>query len=326
MKPDTSRSIRVALFFIFGAFLVWTVHDTFQAKNAYNENAYTIRAPFEDVKQLKSGSDVRLSGVSIGSVADLRLEDGQAVAILQIKKIHKVPVDSFATITTAGLLGNNYVSIQVGSLYQYLLDSDTIKTKEGADINKIVEQLGDIGKRISSFLDDFSGKDGGSLLSGLTGIVEEVRPKINGILDNVSEITNHVANGKGSAGKFIYEETAHSELLLLADNIKKTASDAGQFFQNADSVVNKLDKEGEGPLAFLLNNKKATSQLQDTLANVNDFTKQLNSKDSTLGKLISNDDLYVEAKSILNKVHNAVEGVENSGPMTAVGISASALF
>lgn len=326
MNADTSRSIRVGLFFIFGAILVWIVYDTFTAKNAYNENAYTVRAPFEDVKQLKSGSDVRLSGVSIGSVADLRLEDGEAVAVLQIEKIHKIPVDSLAIITTAGLLGNNYVSIQVGGLNQYLVDKDTIKTKEGADINKIVEQLGEIGQRISGFLDGVSGDDKGSLLGGLNGIIQEAGPKINGILDNMSEITNKVVSGKGSAGKFIYEDTAHTEILAVADNIKKAAADAEQFFKSATGVVNKIDKEGDGPLSFLLNDKNATSQLRDTLANVNNFTKQLNSKDSTLGKLISNDDLYLEAKSILNKVHNAVEGVENSGPMTAVGISASALF
>lgn len=326
MNSNTSRSIRVGLFFIFGAIAVWIVYDTFTAKNAYNDNSYAIRAPFEDVKQLKVGSDVRLSGVSIGSVADLRLEDGQAVAILQIEKIQKVPVDSFATITTAGLLGNNYVSIQVGGLRDYLANNNTIKTKEGADINKIVEQIGDIGKRISDFLDDVSGKDNGSLLGGINGMIEEVRPKVKGILDNVSEITLQVASGKGSAGKFIYEDTAHKELMSVADNIKKAASDAESFFKNASAIVNKLGQEGDGPLSFILNNKNATTQLKDTIANVNEFTKRLNDKDSTLGRLISNDDLYVQAESILNKVNNAVEGVENSGPMTAVGISASALF
>ncbi len=326
MNANTSRSIRVGLFFIVGAILVWIVYDTFTAKNAYNENAYILRAPFEDVKQLKVGNDVRLSGVSIGSVAALRLEDGLAVAILQIEKIHKVPVDSLATITTAGLLGNNYISIQLGGLPQNLEENDTVRTKEGADINKIVEQLGDIGKRISGFLDDLSGQEKGSLLGGITGMIEDVRPKINGILDNMADITNQVASGKGSAGKFIYEDTAHTQVVAVVDTIKKAAGDAEKFFKDAAKVINKLDEGGDGPLSFILNDKNATSQLRATLANVNDFTQRLNSKDSTLGKLISDDDLYVKADSILNKVHNAVEGVENSGPMTAVGIGASALF
>lgn len=326
MNANTSRSIRVALFFIFGAGLIWIVHDTFTAPNAYRENGYPIRAPFEDVKQLKAGSDVRLAGVSIGSVGDLRLEDGQAVAILSIEHNHRIPVDSVATITTAGLLGNNYVSIQAGNKYQYLNESDTIKTKEGADMNKIVEQLGEIGTKISGFLDDFSGKGEGSLLNNVNSMMEEARPKLNIILDNLSEITNQMTSAKGTMGKLLYEDSAHTELLAAAEAIKKAAEDAEIFFKEAGSVIKNFSTEGDGPLSFILNDRNAKAQLQDSIANVSAFTKRLNSTDSTLGKLISNDDLYNHAESILNKVSASVESVENSGPMTAVGIGASALF
>lgn len=326
MNSDITRSILVGLFFIFGTIAIWIVYDTFTSKNPYNENSYIVRAPFENVKELKINNDVRLSGVSIGSVCDLRLEDGQAVAILLIKKDQQIPVDSHATITTAGLLGNNYISIQAGSLNQYLVDSDTIRTREGADINKIVEQLGDIGKRISVFLDDISGKEEGSLLGGLSGIVQEVRPKINGILDNITDITTQVTTGKGSLGKLVYADTAHSELLTAADSIKKTAGDAQDFFKNATKLVNKIGTEGDGPLSFIINDKNATAQLRNSIANIDNFTQRLNNENSTLGKLISNDELYTQVEAIINKVHNAVEGVENSGPMTAIGISASALF
>lgn len=326
MNANSSRSIRVALFFIFGVVLTWIVYDTFTVSKSYNEHSYVLRAPFEDVKQLKTGSDVRLSGVSIGSVTELRLENNQAVAMLQIHKNHVVPVDSIAIITTAGLLGNNYISIQVGNLHQYLNESDTIKTKEGADINRIVEQLGQIGNKISNFLDDMSGSESGSLFGGINNMIEEARPKINGVLDNLNEITGKVASGKGTAGKLIYEETAHSQIVAAVDTIQKAAVNADNFFKNASTLMDKLNKDNEGPLAFILNNKEATNQLRDTLANVNEFSQRLNSQESTLGKLISDDGLYKQTESILNKVNNAVEGVENSGPMTAVGVAASALF
>lgn len=318
MNSNISRSIRVALFFIFGAVLLWIVYDTFTAPNAYRENGYPLRAPFEDVKQLKVGSDVRLSGVSIGSVANLRLEGGQAIAVLSIDHDQEIPIDSVATITTAGLLGNNYVSIQAGALRQYLTEHDTIRTKEGADIGKIVEQLGVIGGKISHLLDDFSGKDKGSLLSSVNGMIEEMRPKLNMLFDNLNHLTTQVKNGQGSLGKFIYQDAVHTELLSAVAGIKNAAGDVQQFFKDA--------KGGEGPLAFILHDKEAAGHLRESLANVNDFSKKLNNEHSTLGKLISNDDLHVQAESILNKVSNAVESIENSGPMTAVGIAGGALF
>lgn len=318
MNSNTSRSIRVALFFIFGVVLLWIVYDTFTAPNAYRENGYHLRAPFEDVKQLKIGSDVRLSGVSIGSIANLRLEGGQAIAILSIDHGQEIPIDSVATITTAGLLGNNYVSIQTGTLRQYLTEHDTIRTKEGADMGKIVEQLGAIGGKISHLLDDFSGKDKGSLLGSVNGMIDEMRPKLNTLLDNLNNLTTQISSGKGSLGKFIYHDGVHTELLSAVEGIKKAAGDAQQFFKDAGG--------GEGPLSFILHDKEAAGNLRETLANVNDFSKRLNNEHSTLGKLISSDDLHVQAESILNKVNNAVESMENSGPMTAVGIVAGGMF
>lgn len=318
MNSQTSGTIRVALFFIFGAVLLWIVYDTFTAPKARRDSAYPLRAPFEDVKQLKVGSDVRLSGVSIGSVANLRLEGGQAIAVLNIDNKNELPVDSVAVITTAGLLGNNYVSIQPGLLHQYLSENDTIKTKEGADMHKIVEQLGAIGQKISHLLDDFSGKDKGSLLGSVNGMIDDVRPKLNIILDNLNNTTTHIASGKGTVGKFIYEDYIHGELLAAVNGIKKAAADMEKFFKDAAG--------GGGPLSFILTDKKATEELRSSIANINEFTKRLNNEQSTLGKLVSTDELHKKAENILNKVHNAVEGVENSGPMTAVGITAGAFF
>ncbi|PWU06055.1 MAG: hypothetical protein C5B43_02365 [Verrucomicrobia bacterium] len=327
MNSQTSGTIRVALFFIFGAVLLWIVYDTFTSPKARRDNTYPLRAPFEDVKQLKIGSDVRLSGVSIGSVANLRLEGAQAVAILSIDNKNELPVDSMAVITTAGLLGNNYISIHPGILKQYLSENDTIRTKEGADMHKIVEQLGAIGQKVSLLLDDFTGKDKGSLFSNMNGIIDDVRPKINVILDNLNHTTTQVASGKGTFGKFIYGDKVHEELMAAVMGIKQAAADAEKFFKEAGGVINKLNQEnGGGPLAFLLHDKKAAVDLKESIANVNDLTRRLNNEKSTLGKLINTDELHAKAENILNRVHNAVEGIENSGPMTAVGISAGALF
>ena len=49
-------------------------------------------------------------------------------------------------------------------------------------------------------------------------------------------------------------------------------------------------------------------------------------KSIILKVIISNDDLYKKAESALNKVDKAVDSVSNSGPITAVGVAANALF
>lgn len=325
MHANITRSIRVGLFFLFGASLIWIVHETFTEANLYSETGYPIRAPFEDLKQLKLGSDVRLAGVSIGAVTDLRLEDGEAVAELSIERSFKIAIDSVATITTAGLLGNNYVAIQAGDKSEFLIEGDSIKTRQTADVSEVVAKVGEIGEKISRFLDSMSSDGDGSMFDKFNSMVDDIGPKLNRILDNVELVTDNLRNGTGTMGKLMQEDTAYNELLSVADEIKAAANDAKIFFNDAQGLVDKLSN-GNGPLAFILDDEQAAGQLRDTVANINEFSDKLNSNNSTLGKLIADDKLYKEAESILNKVSNAVDGVENSGPITAVGVTAGALF
>ena len=325
MNSDISRSIRVGLFFLFGSILIWIVHETFTEANLYSEAGYMIKAPFENLKQLKLGSDVRLAGLSIGAVTDLRLEGDKAVAELSIERDFKVPIDSIATITTAGLLGNNYVSIQSGGGDEYLIEGDTITTKETADISEVISNVGDLGDKISKFLDDMSGEGSGGMLGSVNKMVDEVSPKLNKALDNIVQVSESLNSKVGTLGKLINEDKAYNELLVAVDDIKAAAKDASAFFGDAKTLVGKFGN-GHGPLDFILNDKEAAIQLKDSVANINEFSKSLNNSDSTLGKLIKDDSLYREAKTILGKVGNAVDGIENSGPITAVGVTAGALF
>ncbi len=78
---------------------------------------YTLTARFEHVEGIRVGSDVRLSGIKIGTVVAEALEPGTyfAVLTLSIDKDVKLPTDTSAKIVTEGLLGNKYVDLQPGA-------------------------------------------------------------------------------------------------------------------------------------------------------------------------------------------------------------------
>lgn len=77
---------------------------------------YEVDARFNRVDGLNVGSDVRLGGIKIGSVADLSLDTTtyQAVATLGIISDVVLPTDSSARILNEGLLGGTYIDIQPG--------------------------------------------------------------------------------------------------------------------------------------------------------------------------------------------------------------------
>lgn len=325
MEATVSRSIRVGLFFLFGLALIWIVHETFTESNLYSEYGYPVRAPFEDLKQLKNGSDVRLAGVSIGAVTETKLDDGQALAVLSIEPDFLIPVDSIAMITTAGLLGNNYVTIEMGKEERYLRGGDTMRTREAPDLNKVIGKVGDLGDKISKFIEGITGDEAGDLLGPLNNMIEDMRPKIDTVLNNMVSVSERLLEQEGTLGKLINDDEAYRKFVSAADGIGEAANDARDLFSGAKDAVDKLGN-GEGPLDFVLNDKHAADQLRQSVANINEFSSKLNDSNSSLGKLISDDGLYNRADSVLSKVEGAVENVENSGPVSAVGVVSSALF
>ncbi len=93
-----------------------------------DHNGYNLIAKFENADGLSSGSDVKISGVKIGSVVtqDLDKNSFQAVITLKLNKDVKIPTDSSAKISSEGLLGSKYISIVPGGDTEFLTQNQEI--------------------------------------------------------------------------------------------------------------------------------------------------------------------------------------------------------
>jgi len=79
-------------------------------------------------------------------------------------------------------------------------------------------------------------------------------------------------------------------------------------------------------LGTLIYDEKTASSLKLTVNNLQELSHKLNSGEGTLGRLINDDSLYLEAQSTVQKVNRAVDGLADQGPITAVGVAANSLF
>lgn len=95
---------------------------------------YEVVARFDRIDGLATGSDVRLSGIKIGSVTGQTLDTKtyQAVVRLNVDSSVKLPDDSSAKIATEGLLGGSYLSIEPGGSDAMLKAGGEIKFTQGA--------------------------------------------------------------------------------------------------------------------------------------------------------------------------------------------------
>lgn len=82
--------------------------------NLFNNEQYPIKASFTSVSGLKEDTTVEMSGVTVGHVEDIRLENYQAIVTMLIHNDIQIPEDTIASIRTQGLLGAKFVEITPG--------------------------------------------------------------------------------------------------------------------------------------------------------------------------------------------------------------------
>lgn len=336
-----SQSIRVGIFFVLGVALSWIAYETLSGARLERAKGYRIEATFDNLQQLKTSDEVRMAGVRIGNVAATRLDGVRAVAVLQIDEQYKIPADSEATITTAGLLGTNYVAIIPGTSADPLSDGAKIATFKTPGFNDVVAEVGKIGERmdqvfakVEDSLDGLKGLTGGgdeqeggpgSLFSSLNEVVNENRETLKSTLANFDQISSEIAKGEGTIGKLIKDPAAYDQLLATAKDIQKTANDASGLIAEAQNIMDHV-KQGDGALGAIIYDEQTGQDIKVAIANVKDFSAKLNSTDNSLGRFLADDELFVQAQDTLSKVNGAVSRFDDSGPITAVGILASALF
>lgn len=94
---------------------------------------YRFSAQFNNIGGLKPQAKVSLAGVAIGRVASIELDPESYIAIAHIEifdKSLKIPEDSRVGIVTAGLLGDNYLTVTAGFSEEFINDGDVLDTSQ----------------------------------------------------------------------------------------------------------------------------------------------------------------------------------------------------
>ena len=105
---------------------------------------YQLTAKFDNIGGLKVRGPVKSAGVVVGRVAEIRLDPGsyEAHVTLTIDGRYRFPKDTFASILTAGLLGEQYIGLDAGGDEKMLKDGDVVaKTQSAVVLEKLISQF-----------------------------------------------------------------------------------------------------------------------------------------------------------------------------------------
>ena len=144
MKSNAFETFIGAIVIILAAVFLFY---SFSVTDNYTNGSYKVTAVFNRIDGIQNGSDVRLSGIKIGTVANSLLKQTtyEAELNLLIENSIKIPDDSSAKITSDGLLGNSYVSIEPGGSEIFIEENGQILFTQGS-----IDLIGLVGQTLFS--------------------------------------------------------------------------------------------------------------------------------------------------------------------------------
>ena len=146
MQHTATQDTLVGLFVAAGiAGLFFLALQVSNLSSFSNQDTYTVTARFESSGGLKVKSAVSAAGVKIGKVTDIHLDPKsyESVVTMEIEsKYTTLPDDSTASIFTAGLLGEQYISLDAGGSETYLKEGSNIEITQSAIVlEKVIGQF-----------------------------------------------------------------------------------------------------------------------------------------------------------------------------------------
>jgi len=275
-----------------------------------------VSALFDTVQDLKVGDRVKMAGVEIGRVDKIEIADEKVSVTMKLKLDANVKTDSKAVIKFTGLMGQNFVAVSFGAPGSPAADEGAVlQTEEQPDLSAIMAKLDSAAGGIQNLTKSFTGDKIDNLLGPLTDFIKQNSAPITATIANVKNVSSQIAAGQGTIGKMIYDDALYTTALSTVSNLQDTAT-------SIQSVVSNVSA-GQGTIGKLLTDETLYHATTSSMTNLNSILIKVNQGQGTVGKLVNDQDFYKNAKLSLQKLDKAADGLEDTGPLSVIGIMAN---
>ena len=225
-------------------------------------------AHYEQVNGLQDAAAVVLRGVKIGQVTGITIntEEGGVDVKLSVDSSYDIPVNSKAMMISAGLMGGKSIEIVLGDATEVLENGATIEGGITPDMFETLgSELGDVKERVSVLLDNLN-----NTVSGVDSLID----------NNSKSITLAISN--------LQKVMADLERSNIVSNIDGLCASLNGAMPKIDSIVTDLQT-----VSASLRENESGKKLAEAITEVNSLLAKFNSGNGTVGKLVSDEQLYI---------------------------------
>jgi len=224
--------------------LLWLLITSQKTQNLFEEEI-TLYATMSSIQAVNKGTDVIISGLDIGSVTDVAIDDNNNIVISMsiLKKYQKlIRSDSIAQLFNLkfAMLGKEVIEISVGSPNLPIIeDGSTLPFKESLNLVEMISKfepvLGNLQDSITRINEILQTVDPQQLGDNLNNIAS--------ISSNLKVISDQLAQGKGVAGSVIFDDKMQGDVLTTTENLKTITQQTQGLIEQIKVLLVSLQKQ-----------------------------------------------------------------------------------
>ena len=249
MKKNSTNKIKLGIFVSLGLVVLILAIYYIGEKQLLFQSTFRLTGVFTDVGGLQPGNNVRLSGISIGTVESISLISDTTVRVeIVIDESSRkfIKKDAIATIGSEGLIGNKVLVINPGTGGKKSIENnDVIQTAQPIDVDDIMVSL-------KTTIDN-------------TAI----------ITGDLAKISTNIESGKGTIGRLMMDPTWRENIQSTIINLKDGSEKFVVFMDKSQEIDNIL-------LALNSNIDSTSAVIQD----LSKITSNIESGEGVVGKLL----------------------------------------
>jgi len=286
-----SKEIKAA-FFVLSTILLFIFGFNYLKGSSILDKQKTIYAVYDEVDGLLVGANVMINGLSIGNVTELDFLPNSTKILVTLKVKDKLNFSSksIASIYETGVLGGLAISIEpVFERESIVKTGDTLMSSVRPGLTELINrQIEPLSRQLQSTITSVD-----SIFTGASNVLnrqtqEEIKESISVLTSAINAINN---------SSLIIEETLTSKNTQInntLDNIENISS-------NLSNVSDDLNSFG---LSSLLSN------LEVSVDGISSIVDKLDSDNSTLGKLINEDEVYNNLNSSIESLNILINDIK----------------
>ncbi|MFS4469301.1 MlaD family protein [Maribacter sp. 2210JD10-5] len=268
-----SRELKTGIIVI-GGVLLFIMGFSYLKSSPLFDDSKTLYAIYPNVGGLQPGTVVSINGLGVGKVNDIRFIDdaGNLLVTFTVDSEFQFSKNSTVELYDTGIIGGK--GLQITPIFDnmgFVASGDTLKTNTRPGLTELAQQkLTPLFKKFESAVTDAD-----SVLINVNNVLDtKTKKDLQKAINGLSEL---MASLNGSAK-------------VLNNILKNNETKLDSSFSNLEMLTANFAK-----LSDTLNNAnlgRTLSNLESTMANLDKVMAKIESGDGTLGKLMSDEELY----------------------------------